>query len=131
MRSISALIAVNSASIVDCWAVLTVPLEASVASVTARLRSAVTCERAPSATCREPTPSDALRADWVRAVMLAWRPSAIANPAASSAPELIREPDDSCESVFWSDAWVIANWFCAARDETLLRILNDMLYLLF
>ena len=38
-------------------ALLTVPLDASVAIVTAVFSSEVTWERAPSATCSEPTPS--------------------------------------------------------------------------
>ena len=49
------------------WELLRVPFEASVASVTARLSRLVTCERAPSATCRRPTPSVALVCDWVSA----------------------------------------------------------------
>src|SRR6266849_2423371 len=62
--------------------------------------------------------------------MLACSPSAIARPAASSAPVLSREPDESCKSVFCSDAWVIDNWFCDARDETLFKILSDISKLL-
>src|SRR5882724_1548469 len=62
--------------------------------------------------------------------MLACSPSAIARPAASSAPELSREPEDSWKSVFCSDAWVSDNWFCAARDETLFKILSDISKLL-
>src|ERR1039458_10429872 len=74
---------------------LRVPFEASVASVTARLSRLVTCERAPSATCNRPTPSWALVRDWARAVELACRPLTSERPAASSAPELILEPDDN------------------------------------
>src|SRR5580704_791827 len=62
--------------------------------------------------------------------MLACNPSAMARPAASSAPVFRREPDDSCKRVFCSDACVIDNWFCAARDETLFRILSDISKLL-
>jgi hypothetical protein len=54
----------------------------------------------------------------------------MAKPAASSAPVFRREPEDSCKSVFWSDACVIDNWFCAARDETLFKILSDISKLL-
>src|SRR5271157_2296111 len=75
---------------------LRVPFEASVASVTARLSRLVTCESAPSATWRRPTPSVALVSDWVSACRLAWRPLTRERPAASSAPELIFEPDDNC-----------------------------------
>src|SRR5580700_4982720 len=75
---------------------LRVPFEASVASVTARLSRFVTCERAPSATCNRPTPSWALVCDWVSACELACRPSTSERPAASSDPELILEPDESC-----------------------------------
>ena len=72
------------------------PLEASVANVTARLSRLVTCESAPSATFNRPTPSVALVADWVSAAELAARPLTSERPAASSAPELMREPDDNC-----------------------------------
>ena len=93
--SISALICANS----DCSATRcesdTVPVEDSVASVTARLSRVVTCDSAPSATCSMPTPLFTFCSDWVRAVTLAWRPLAIARPAASSAPVLMREPEDS------------------------------------
>src|SRR5579863_378709 len=79
-----------------CCEPLRVPFETSVANVTARLSRFVTCERAPSATCGRPTPSVALVADWVRALELAWRPLMRERPAASSAPELMREPEDNC-----------------------------------
>src|ERR1035441_3467990 len=79
---------------------LRVPLEASVASVMARLSRLVTCERAPSATSSNPTPSVELVLDWVRADELAWSPLIRESPAASSAPELILEPDDNCRSTF-------------------------------
>src|SRR5882724_13317269 len=62
--------------------------------------------------------------------MLACNPSAMARPAASSAPVFRREPEDSCKRVFWSDACVMDSWFCAARDETLFRILSDISKLL-
>src|ERR1017187_5230738 len=82
------------------WEVLRVPFEASVASVTARLSRLVTCERAPSATCSRPTPSVALVADWVRAAELAARPFTSERPAASSAPELIFDPEDNWFNTF-------------------------------
>src|SRR3954471_22146499 len=75
---------------------LRVPFETSVASVTARLSRFVTCERAPSATCSRPTPSVALVCDCAKAVELACRPLTSESPAASSAPELIFEPEDIC-----------------------------------
>src|ERR1035441_2474714 len=78
---------------------LRMPFAASVASVTARLSRLVTCERAPSATCRRPTPSAELVSDWVSACWLACRPFTSERPAASSAPELIFEPEDNCCSV--------------------------------
>src|SRR6185437_4596187 len=62
--------------------------------------------------------------------MLACSPSAMARPAASSAPEFKREPDDSCKRVFCSDACVMDSWFCAARDETLFKMLSDISKLL-
>src|SRR5207247_9146500 len=102
----------------------TVPVAASVASVTARLRRVVTCARAPSATCSLPTPSFALREDCVRAVMLACKPSAMARPAASSAPVLIRDPEERRNSVFCRLPPVIDRLFCAAKDGMLLRILS-------
>src|SRR5581483_9717381 len=106
----------------------TVPLADSVASVTARLSRVVTCERAPSPTCSLPTPSCALREDCVRAVMLACSPSAMARPAASSAPLLMRVPEDNWNSVFCKLLLVTPNWFCAASDAGLFRILRDMIF---
>src|SRR5271165_4824231 len=81
---------------------------------------------APSATCSRLTPSVALRADWVSAVTLAFSPSAMARPAASSAPELMREPEDNCRSVFCRELCVIFNWFCATRDVMLFKMLSAM-----
>ncbi len=109
-----------------CEPSFTVPLADSVARVTARFSRVVTWERAPSATCSLPVPSVAFCADWVRAVMLAFKPSAMASPAASSAPELMREPEDNSYSVFCKFICVIDNWFCAARDGMLFRILIAM-----
>src|ERR1019366_7538156 len=80
----------------DSCDALSVPFEASVASVTALLSRFVTWARAPSATCSSPTPSVALVADCERALELACRPFTRERPAASSAPELMREPDDNC-----------------------------------
>src|SRR5882724_6771907 len=130
MRSISALICVNSASRAPRCAWLTVPVEASVARVTARLRSVVTCARAPSATCKAPTPLLAFCADCVRAVVFAFKPSAIAKPAASSAPELIREPEERRNKVFCKFWLVIDRLFCATNDGMLLRMLSAMCWLL-
>src|SRR4051794_27127657 len=78
------------------WLVFNVPLEASGARVMARVRTLVTWARAPSATGRKSTPCDAFLADCERAVEEAWRPFARERPAASSAPELMREPEDNC-----------------------------------
>ncbi len=109
MRSISALICVNSASRAVRWLLLTVPVADSVASVTARFRSVVTWARPPSETCSAPTPFCALAADWLRAVTFACKPFAIARPAASSAPELMRDPEESWNNVFCSLVWVTCN----------------------
>src|SRR5579864_4185247 len=125
MRLTSARIEEYSASIAKRCGFDTVPLADSVASVTARLSRVVTCERAPSATCSLPTPSCALREDCVRAVMLACRPSAIARPAASSAPLLIRDPEDNWNSVLCRLLFVIPSSFCAASDAGLFRMLRD------
>src|SRR6185437_12295644 len=122
---------VNSASNAVRWPSLTVPVDDSVARVTARFRSEVICDSAPSATCNMPTPSVALRVDCVKAVMFAFKPSAIARPAASSAPELMREPEDSCCRVLFKDICVRFNWFRADRDEMLFRMLSDIENLLF
>ena len=99
IRLISALMAVNSESNAVRCVSETVPVADSVASVTARLSRVVTWASEPSATCKLPTPSFAFRADWLRAVILARKPSAIARPAASSAPLLIRDPDESRKRV--------------------------------
>src|SRR6476659_11176301 len=63
--------------------------------------------------------------------MLALNPSAIARPAASSEPLLMREPDDIRNSVLCRFDPVIASWFCAARDGILFRMLNAIRFLLF
>src|SRR5271167_169094 len=107
-----------------------VPLADSVARVTARFRRVVTCDKAPSATCSLPAPSVAFSADWVSAVTLACKPLAMAKPAASSAPELIREPVDKRYKVFCRPMLVTFNWFSAANDGMLYRILIAMGYLL-
>src|SRR5207237_7161541 len=93
----------------------------------ARVNREVTLASAPPATCRLPRPSFAFRADWVRAVMFARNPSAIARPAASSAPLLMRDPDDIRNKVRCKLDPVIANWFCAARDGMLFRMLSAIL----
>src|ERR1700733_4427100 len=90
-----------------------VPLPASVASVTARLSRLLTCEGAPSAVCSRPTPRLTLLADWVSADWLACRPLASERPAASSAPELMREPEESCVSTFCRLVCVLLRLFAA------------------
>src|ERR1035437_6609909 len=95
------------------WEVLSVPFEASVAKVMARLSRFDTCARAPSATLRRPTPSVALVADWVRAEELACRPFTSDRPAASSAPELMREPEDNCCRTFCRLLLVLFRLFSA------------------
>src|SRR5690348_2643190 len=126
MLSISFLILLNSLSSAVCWVAVTVPLLASVARVTARLSRLVTWERAPSATWSWPTPSLAFCEDWLSAVMLACMPLAMARPAASSAPLLMREPDDNWNRVDCNCAWVLDKAFCAASAGMLCRMLIDM-----
>src|ERR1035438_4030564 len=92
---------------------LRVPFAASVASVTARLSRLVTCESAPSATWRRLTPSAALVFDWVRAIWLAWRPFTSERPAASSAPELIFDPEDNCCSTVFRLLLLLLRLFSA------------------
>src|SRR5580698_764977 len=100
----------------------TVPVDDSVASVTARFSKLVTWESAPSATCSSPTPLLALLADWVRALILACNPLAIASPAASSAPLLMRWPEDNCSNTLCKLVFVVDRLFSAARDAMLFRI---------
>jgi hypothetical protein len=38
----------------------------------------------------------------------------------------MREPEDSCSSVFCKLAWVMESWFWAARDGMLFRMLIAM-----
>src|SRR5580658_1658088 len=108
------------------WEPLRVPLEASVASVTARLSRLVTCERAPSATVKRLTPSVALVCDCARAVALACRPLTNESPAASSAPELIRDPEDSCWRTVCRLLFVLLRLFSAYIADRLLRTPRDM-----
>src|SRR5947209_19902924 len=75
-------------------------------------------------------PSLALREDWSRAVMFACSPSASASPAASSAPLLMRDPEDSRNSVFCNPALVMLSWLCAAIADALFRMLIDISVLL-
>src|SRR5580698_774595 len=110
------------------WLELRVPFEASVASVTARLSRLVTCERAPSATWRRPTPSWALVCDWARACELAWRPLTSESPAASSAPELIFEPEDNCCRTVLRLLVVLLRLFSAYIAERLFKTPRDMGY---
>ncbi len=108
------------------WLPLRVPFEASVASVTARFNRLVTCARAPSATSRRPTPSVALVSDWVRACEFALRPSTSESPAASSAPELIFDPDDNCCRTVFRLFVVLFRLFSAYIAERLFRTPRDM-----
>src|ERR1700678_1968931 len=110
----------------ESWLALRVPVEASVSSVTARLSRLVTCESAPSATCRRPTPSWALVCDWARACELACRPSTRESPAASSAPELIFEPEDNCCSTVFRLLVVLLRLFSAYIAERLFNTPRDM-----
>src|SRR5579863_2519280 len=109
-----------------CCEPLRVPFETSVANVTARLSRFVTCERAPSATCSRPTPSVALVCDWASACELAWRPLTSERPAASSAPELILEPEDNCWSVFDRLFCVLFRLLAAYIAERLFKTPRDM-----
>src|SRR5271166_5116934 len=110
------------------WEPLRVPFEASVASVTARLSRLVTCERAPSATCSRPTPSVALVLDWVRDAELAARPLTSERPAASSAPELIFDPEDNCCRVFDRLLLVLFRLFSAYMALRLFKTPRDMAF---
>src|ERR1019366_4765771 len=94
--------------------------------VTARLSRLVTCESAPSATCNSPTPSVALVCDWVRACWLACKPLTSERPAASSAPELIFEPEDNSCSVFDRLLLVLFRLFSAYTAERLFKTPRDM-----
>src|SRR5258708_15808833 len=76
-------------------------------------------------------PSFTFCTDWFRAAMLAFRPLAMARPAASSAPLLMREPEDSWKRVFCRLVLVMLTWFCAINEEMLLSMLTDMVVLLF
>src|SRR5215469_12033967 len=110
----------------DCCEPLRVPFETSVASVTARLSRFVTCERAPSATCSRPTPSWALVCDCARAVALACRPLTSERPAASSAPELIFDPEDNCCSVLLRLLLVLFRLLAAYIADRLFKTPRDM-----
>src|SRR6266700_5740514 len=126
MLSISDRIDLYSWLAADCCALLRVPFETSVASVTARLSRFVTCERAPSATGNSPTPSWALVCDWARACELACRPLTSERPAASSAPELIFDPEDNCCSVFDRLFCVLFRLLAAYIADRLFKTPRDM-----
>src|SRR5690242_6022656 len=113
MLLISARIDLYSWLAAALWVAFSVPLPASVARVTARFSRLDTCESAPSAVCSRPTPRLTLLADWVRADWLACRPLASERPAASSAPELIREPEESWVSTFCRLVCVLLRLFAA------------------
>jgi hypothetical protein len=55
--------------------------------------------------------------------MFAPKPEAMERPAASSDPELIFNPVDSCRRVFCKEAWVEARAFSAPIWETLFSTL--------
>src|SRR5258708_27334566 len=86
----------------------------------------VTCDRAPSATCSKPTPSCALVSDCVRACEFGCSPLTSERPAASSAPELIFDPEDSCCSVFERLFCVLLRLFAAYIAERLFKTPRDM-----
>src|ERR1039457_1606940 len=100
--------------------------EPSVARVTARFRSVVTCDRAPSAVCNMPIALLAFCCDCVSAAMFAPIPFAIDKPAASSEPELIFKPVDNWVRVFCRLDCVLDSAFSADREEMLLRIESAM-----
>src|ERR1035441_8787966 len=103
------------------WVLLSVPFDDSVASVIARSRRLVTCASAPSATSSRPTPSVAFVFDCVSADELAARPFTKERPEASSAPELIRDPDDSCCSTVCKLLFVYVILFWAYIAHRLLN----------
>ena len=72
-----------------------------------------TLDSAPSATWSSPTPSVALVVDCVSAAELAARPFISERPAASSAPELMRDPDDNCCSTVCRLLFVLFRLFSA------------------
>ena len=117
----------NSRSSAAVWLEVRPLFEASVASVMARLSNVVTCASAPSAVCSKPILLVAFCADCVSAPMLACMALAIDRPAASSAPELIFEPDDSCASALPRLAWALESWLWACSAEIFVRILRDIL----
>src|ERR1019366_3356628 len=73
-----------------------------------------------------PTPFETFCADCVRAEILACNPFDIDRPAGSSAPELILDPEDNWNRVFFKLLLVMANWFCATKEGMLFKILNDI-----
>src|SRR5580698_1064412 len=77
-----------------------------------------------------PTPSLALRLDWLRPAMFACRPLTMDRPAASSDPLLIRKPFDSCSRFVFSALVVFEIAFSACSEETLLRIESMVLLLI-
>src|SRR5579884_1259982 len=94
--------------------------------VTAVFSKEVTWERAPSATCSEPTPSFAFWMDWLSAAMFAERPFAMASPAGSSEPELMRCPVANCCRVVFISICVVPSADSACRAGMLLRIPIDI-----
>src|SRR6185437_16920 len=109
-----------------CCAPFSVPFETSVARVTARFSRLVTCDNAPSATCRRPTPSCALVCDCVNAVAFACSPLTRESPAASSEPELIFDPDDNCCRVLERLLFVLLRLCAAYIADRLFKTPRDM-----
>src|SRR3954471_1551979 len=72
-----------------------------------RCRIEVVSDSAPSAVCTTLVPSWVLRTAWVRPPICERRPSEMARPAASSAAELMRQPEDSRSSDLFSEFWVV------------------------
>src|SRR5665213_2573370 len=71
-------------------------------------------------------PSVAFLADCVSAASFAPRPLATARPVESSAPELMREPEESCCKVFRRFVCVVFRLFCAYSAAMLLKMPTDM-----
>jgi hypothetical protein len=66
----------------------------------------------------------ALLDDCVSAAMFAAKPLAMARPAGSSAPLLMRDPEDSCSSVELRLLLVMFSWFSAASAAMLFKIVS-------
>ena len=95
MRSISLIRSPNSCCRVSRSSLLTVPLDAWMASSRIRIRMLLTSFSAPSPVCVSEMPSWALRIAWLVDRICARKRSEIAKPAASSAAVEMRKPVDS------------------------------------